>query len=264
MFVRIVLIFLCLIVLFLTLRYLESRALYFPYKTLETDPSTLGMRFEDIFFETADRRKLNGWFLPAFGSTETILFCHGNAGNISHRIDKLRFFSELGLNIFIFDYRGYGKSTGHPSEQGLYHDVNAAYQYLLGRGIASDHIIGYGESLGGAVIIDLALRQPVKAIISESTFTNIRDMVAAHYPIIPPQILVSRYDSKQKIASIKIPKLIIHSRNDEIVPFRLGQRLFESAASPKEFLEIAGDHNSGFFQSESLLHERVAGFLKTV
>ncbi|HOW59680.1 MAG TPA: alpha/beta hydrolase [Candidatus Omnitrophota bacterium] len=261
---RLAFLFLMIGALFLALRFLEIRALYFPLKTLQEDPSSHGLLFENIFFETADHYKLNGWFIPAAGAQETILFCHGNAGNISHRIEKLVLFHQLELNVFIFDYRSYGKSQGRPSEQGLYRDVDAAYRYLISRGILPEHIIGYGESLGGAVITDLALRAPMKVLILESTFTDIRGMIAAHYPFIPHQIVRSKYDSKQKIVSIKIPKLIMHSPDDEIVPFALGKDLYESAGSPKEFLEIKGGHNDGFYQSEQLIKERLAVFLKSL
>jgi fermentation-respiration switch protein FrsA (DUF1100 family) len=177
-------------------------------------------------------------------------------------MEKISFFHDLGLNVFIFDYRGYGQSKGSPSEQGLYRDADAAYHYLIARGIPSERIIGYGESLGGAVIIDLASRQPMKALIVESAFTSVMEMAAVHYPFIPQCILSSRFDSKEKIARVGIPKLIIHSEDDEIVPFWLGESLFEAAEPPKAFLKISGSHNDGFLVSEALLKQKIPEFLK--
>lgn len=242
-------------------RLLEPRLLYFPSKEMSALPSQHGLDFEDVFFRTADRQKLRGWFIPAGESHKTILFCHGNAGNISHRIDKLIFFHRLGYNVFIFDYRGYGKSEGRPSERGLYRDAEAAHDYLKARGIPAEQIVGYGESIGGAVVVELASRRPLGAMILESTFTNIGDMVKTHYLLIPSWVLSSRFDSKRKIASITIPKLMIQSDTDEIVPGRLGAALFESAAPPKEFLEIHGSHNEGFFESEKLIEAKIRDFL---
>src|SRR3989338_8252569 len=137
-------------------RYIERKTIFFPSREIEYTPKELGLEFEEVFFKTKDNLELWGWFLPAQDTQYNLLFCHGNAGNISHRIEKLRFFHDLGLNIFIFDYRGYGKSKGQPSEKGLYRDAKAAYDYLLSMNIKPDQIIGYGESLGGTVIIDLA------------------------------------------------------------------------------------------------------------
>ncbi|MDP3732105.1 MAG: alpha/beta hydrolase, partial [Candidatus Omnitrophota bacterium] len=214
------------------------------------------------FLETPDKIELNGWFVPTKDATYTIFFCHGNAGNISHRMEKLKFFQELGANIFIFDYRGYGRSKGVPSEKGLYNDVQGAYNYLLSRKILPEQIIGYGESIGGAVIIDLASRNRLAALIIDSAFSNFKDMVKTVYPFLPYWVLASRWDSLSKIRAITVPKLIIHSINDEIVPYKLGRKLFESAPEAKEFLKIRGGHNSSFFESEQILREKIADFLK--
>lgn len=259
--------------LFFLLRWLEPSLIFFPSKEMIASPKGFNLDFEDVFFKTADDQKLHGWFVPAGrdGSPErepslagdkTILFCHGNAGNISHRIDKLIFFHRLGYNVFIFDYRGYGKSEGRPSEQGLYLDVQAAYHYLKARGIPVQQIVGYGESIGGAVLIDLAAKRPMQAMILDSTFTNIKDMARIYYPWIPTWFLSMKFDSKQKIASITIPKLMIQSDADEIVPARLGADLFEAAAMPKESLRIHGSHNEGFFESEDLIEKKILDFLK--
>ena len=244
------------------LRYIERRTIFYPTKDVELSPSYVGLNYEDIFFESPDSIELNGWFLSAPMSRFTVLLCHGNAGNISHRIEKLKFFHELGCNVFIFDYRGYGKSKGSPSENGLYSDAQGAYYYLLSRKINPEQIIGYGESIGGAVIIDLAAKQKLAALIIDSSLTNAKDMVKVAYPFLPYWIFVSRWDSTSKVKPITIPKLFIHSMNDEIVPYKLGRKLFEAASEPKEFLQIHGGHNSCFFESDEILKEKISSFLK--
>jgi fermentation-respiration switch protein FrsA (DUF1100 family) len=259
--IRIFLVLFCAGCVVLLFRLFEVRSIFFPSQEIIDVPSRAGLHFEDVFFDTADRKKLNGWFVPAGEKSETILFCHGNAGNISYRIDKLIFFNRMGYSVFIFDYRGYGKSGGWPSEEGLYRDAEAAYDYLRSRGIPAERIVGYGESIGGAVIAQLAFERPMKALIFENTFSSIGDMVRTHFPVIPPWLLASRFDTQKKMASIKIPKLIMQSKNDEIVPFRMGRELYEAAADPKDFLEIRGDHNNGFFESEDLIESKLRAFL---
>ncbi|OGX43250.1 MAG: hypothetical protein A3G37_01090 [Omnitrophica WOR_2 bacterium RIFCSPLOWO2_12_FULL_46_30] len=243
-------------------RYIERHSVFYPAKEIEYSPKELGLDFEEVFFKTSDNIELNGWFVPAADASYCVLFCHGNAGNISHRVEKLKFFNELGVNVFIFDYRGYGKSKGRPNELGVYLDVKGAYDYLLSRKILPEQIIGYGESIGTAVIIDLAEEYKLSGLIIDSAMSSAKDMVKTIYPFLPYWVFSSRFDSENKIKSIGIPKLIIHSINDEIVPFRLGRKLYDNALEPKEFLQIHGGHNSCFFESENILKAKVADFLK--
>jgi len=244
------------------LRYIEKHSLFYPEKEVKFFPSDAGLSFKDVYFESRDGHKLNGWFIPRENARYTVFFAHGNAGNISHRLEKLRFFGQFGCNVFIFDYRGYGKSEGNPSEKGLYADIRAAYDYLISQGITADKIIGYGESLGGAVIIDLASKNTMRALIIDSSFSSVKDMIKSIYPFLPHWIFASRFDSISKIKSTAIPKLIIHSVNDEIVPYRMGKKLYDEARSPKEFLEIRGAHNSNFFESEDILSQKIGDFIK--
>ncbi|MFH1868452.1 MAG: alpha/beta hydrolase [Candidatus Omnitrophota bacterium] len=249
--------------LFLYIRYFEKRSIYFPTRPIETTPKHIGLYFEDINFKAADGLKLNGWFVPAKNAKATILFCHGNGGNISHRLEKISMFYKMGLNTFIFDYRGYGKSEGSSSEKGLYRDTEDAYNYLKECGkVDTENIILYGESLGGAVTIDLAAKQRVKAIITEDTFTSVKDMVKVIYPLFPAFILQTKFDSVSKIRDIKCPKLIMHSVDDEIVPFALGEKLFKAAAEPKKFIKLRGGHNTAFFDSEELYTYSIRSFIK--
>ena len=197
--------------------------------------------YEEIYFVTSDGKRLNGWFIPNKEATFTIIFCHGNAGNISHRIDKISILYNLGVNIFIFDYRGYGKSQGKPSESGFYKDAKSAYKYLVEeRKISAEDIILYGESIGSCVAINLAGEVKVRALITEEAFTSIKDMAKIAYPFLPHFIFSSRFNSIPKLRDIDCQKLIIHSLDDEIVPFYLGEKLFNKASPPKKFLNIRG------------------------
>jgi len=254
-----------LVSLLIYFRYIEKRSLYFPMRGIETTPAVIGLSFEEISFKTSDEIILNGWFIPDKEAKDTVLFFHGNGGNISHRLEKIAILHNLGLNVFIFDYRGYGKSQGSPSEKGLYRDGEAAYGYLIKQcGIPPNNIILYGESLGGAVAIDLAKDNKVKALITEDLFSSIKEMVKIIYPFFPHFILQSRFDSISKIKDIEVPKLIIHSVDDEIIPFCLGEKLFQQAAPPKEFLKIRGGHNTAFIDSEEVYKSGIRSFLQSI
>lgn len=232
-------------------------------KEMGETPAAINAAYEDIYFKTEDGLALNGWFLPKDGARLTLLFCHGNAGNISHRLPKLGMLQRLGLNIFIFDYRGYGRSEGSPSEQGLYRDVRAAYKYLISvRGISKENAILYGESLGGAVAIDLATGEIVKAVITEETFSSVSDVAKTIYPFLPKLVFSSRFNSVQKIKGIRAPKLIIHSQDDEIIPFALARKLFDAASQPKEFAIIRGSHNTAYVDSQEEYLAKLKGFLE--
>jgi hypothetical protein len=196
----------------------------------------------------------------------TLLFFHGNAGNISHRLDSIRIFADLGLDVFIFDYRGYGLSEGSPSEPGTYRDATAAWRWLTGeRGLAPGQILLFGRSLGAAVALELATRVEPAGVILESAFTSVPDLGAAIYPWLPVRLLSRyRYDNLGRIASVRAPLLVVHSRGDEIVPFRQGQALFAAASEPKRFLELQGGHNDGFLASGVGYRRGLAEFLAGV
>ena len=247
-------------------RWMERSSIYYPRREVEATPDEIDLRFEDVYFTSSDGVKLNGWFIPAENPRGTVLVCHGNAGNIGHRLDKIRIFNELGLNVFIFDYRGYGRSAGSPSEKGTYLDARAAYDHLMSRDdIDKEKIVVYGKSLGGAIAIDLATRVPVRAVISNSAFTSTVDMAKGMYPFLPVKYFVSmKYDTISKVGRLKAPKLIIHSGEDEIVPFRHGERLFEAAAEPKEFYRMRGEHNDSIYVYEEEFKRNIHLFLESV
>ncbi len=254
------------IILFITgIRYIERRGMYFPMKDIAITPDAVGLPYEEVYFETSDKKRLSGWFIPNGRARFTVIFSHGNAGNISHRIDKILLLHRLGVNIFIFDYRGYGKSEGRPSEEGLYKDASAAYDYLTDeRKISKEDIILYGESIGGAVAIDLAQKRYARALITEETLTSVRAIAKTIYPFIPHFLFSNRFDSISKIKGLSCSKLIIHSVDDEIVPFRLGERLFNAAGEPKRFLRIRGTHNEAFLDSKVQFAEGIKAFLDSL
>jgi len=251
--------------LVLYIKHIESSAVFFPDKKIEFFPSQVNLAFEDVFFQTADGVKLNGWFIAKPNATYTILLFHGNAGNIGHRLDKLLALRQTGVNIFIIDYRGFGKSEGRISEKGLYLDARAAYDYLVeARQIPAAEIILYGESLGSAAAIDLAAKIKVKAIIVEGAFSKGRDMARRMYPFIPDFLFSDSYNSLKKIERIDVPKLFIHGRDDEIVPFELARKLYSLSQEPKEFVEISGGHNSAFMDSQEKYISAIASFIKNL
>jgi fermentation-respiration switch protein FrsA (DUF1100 family) len=257
-----VLIFLSFI--FFYVRYFERKGIYFPTREIIFSPADVNLKYEDIFFETEDNLKLNGWFVQAENPRGTLLFCHGNAGNISHRVEIIKIFNQLDLDVFIFDYRGYGRNQGVPSEQGLYRDARAAFQYLLSRrDVDRQTIVIYGKSIGANVAVDLASKVKAALLISESGFTSADDMGKRLFPYLPVKwIITVKFDAVSAIKNIAIPKLIIHSRDDEIIPFWMGERLFKSAAPPKEFYEMRGTHNDAMFTAGEEYSLRLDSFLK--
>lgn len=250
----------------LFLRWFEWRSVFIPYRQVENTPADFRLPFEDVTFTTADGVKLNGWYVPQANARLTLLFCHGNAGNISHRYEKLLILHDLGVNVFIFDYRGYGRSEGWPSEQGTYNDVLAAYEWLRReKSVAPEKLVVQGESLGCAIAIELARQRPIRGLVLESGFASIPEMARAVYPWLPLHRLCwIRYDSLSKIGSVKAPLLSLHSRQDEIVPFSHAERLFAAAPGPKKLVELRGDHNSGFATSERIYRAALIEFFRSL
>ncbi|MCU7930139.1 MAG: alpha/beta hydrolase [Candidatus Thiodiazotropha sp. (ex Codakia rugifera)] len=222
-----------------------------PSRDVNVSPQQIGLGYESITLHTDDKVKLDGWFIPLENPRATLLFFHGNAGNISHRLESLKLFHELGLAVLIIDYRGYGRSEGTPSEQGIYRDAESAWRYLtVTRNIPESDIILFGRSFGGAVAAYLAAKHPSMGIVLESTFTSVPDMAAELYPWLPARWLVRyHYNTRERLADVNSRVMIIHSRHDEIIPFVHGKVLFDTANEPKEFLEMSGGHNEGFMQS---------------
>lgn len=245
----------------------QDRLLYLPEvpsRALTASPRMVGLNHEEVYFRAADGIRLHGWYLPSDPQRAVVLFCHGNAGNISHRLDLLRIFSDLGLSVFIFDYRGYGRSEGRPSEQGTYRDGEAAWRYLTEeQGITEKDIVVFGHSLGAAIGAHVAAQYRPAALVMQSAFTSVPELAAGLYPLLPARWLSRfRYDNRHLLGNVDSPVLVIHSREDEIIPYAHGERLFAVAGEPKQFLELRGGHNDGIFVSGALYTNGLRDFLE--
>lgn len=262
----------------------EDSFIYFPAKypagawgrrEPQTREGQIVARVEDVQLTAADGVRLHGWFctpqvgrngaLESVETNRTLLFLHGNAGNISHRYEIVNDLVKLPVNILIIDYRGYGKSEGRPSEQGLYTDARAAWDYLTtARGVPASRILIFGESLGGAVAIDLASKVSACGLVAQSSFTSIADMAAELLPFFPRFMLRTKMDSLSKIARVSCPKLFIHSQADEIIPYKLGRRLFDAAPAPKQFYEVKNaPHNLTFDLGGAAYYEALRNFINS-
>lgn len=250
------------------LMYLFQARLVFlpnlPGISSDATPPDIGLDYDDVRFEAADGVRLHGWFIPVGGDNPVLLFMHGNAGNISHRLDSIALFHDLGLSVFIFDYRGYGRSAGRPSEDGAYLDAEAAWRYLTReRGVAADRIVLFGRSLGAAVASHLATMTAPAALVVESAFTSVPDIAAEHYRFLPVRTLARiRFDTRAYLQAVSRPVLVIHSADDEIIPFHHGQALYEAVRGPKAFIELRGGHNDGFFVSRGLYMQGLQQFIQ--
>lgn len=236
--------------LLLLVFFSQDSLLYIPNgRSIQMTPADAGMTYEQVELKTSDHVSIHGWFIPAKPSRGVILFCHGNAGNISHRLDTLILFKKLGFSTFIFDYRGYGQSGGKPSEEGTYRDVMAAYLYLIKeRAVNPDRIVLFGRSIGAAIAAYLATQNKCAALIVESGFTSVPELAQQLYPFLPAKLISKfSYDTKAFLKKTTCPVLVAHSGDDEIIPFSHGRQLFESAGKPKHFLEMRGGHNDGFY-----------------
>lgn len=260
------LIFIIVAVWVLTSLYLyvfQTKYVYFPFREIVLTPRDAGLAFEEVRLTTSDDIIIHGWFVPHDQPRATLLFLHGNGGNISHRIEKLIMYHRLGLAVLIIDYRGYGRSQGSPGETGTYRDAEAAWRYLTEtRKLPADRIILYGESLGAAIATKLATQHRAGALVLDSAFTSIMDMGRHYYPWLPVRWLTRiKYPTLDLIRNNHAPVLVVHSPEDDIVPYVQGKKLFAAANEPKFFLEIAGDHNNGFMESNHRYLDGIDQFL---
>lgn len=243
----------------ITMVIFEDAMIFFPdqdpsgFWDVEAVSNGTGTAIEECFFPTSDGERLNGWWCrpetPDASTSATtemvLLWFHGNAGNLSQRAGLMLDLAAIPAQVFIIDYRGYGRSTGRPNEKGLYRDARAAWRYLTeDRRIGADRIVILGKSLGGAAAVDLATEVEPAGLIVESSFTSIPEMAAHHYPFIPRWMVRTKMDTLAKIGRVGCPILVIHSPADEVVPYAHGERLFQAAEGDKRFLEVPGaGHN---------------------
>ncbi|MEP6995292.1 MAG: alpha/beta hydrolase, partial [Acidobacteriota bacterium] len=226
---------------------MEGRFLYFPTRELAATPQALGLRAEELSVLTEDGVRLHGWWIQGVRG-RAVLFFHGNAGNAGDRLDRARILNErFGLDVFLVDYRGYGRSEGHPSEEGLYRDSRAVHEIALDRGFRPGQIVVFGESLGSAVAIQLAIDRPCAGVILETPFLSIAAMARKYYPFVPTILIRTRFDNEGKIGAVAPPKLFLIAERDEVVPADQGRRLFERAKDPKTLFVIPGSgHNDTY------------------
>lgn len=246
--------------------YQQPKMAFFPVSELEASPSQWRFDYEEVNFKTADGVALHGWYIPHIGAKQVVLFFHGNAGNISHRRETLALFHRLRLNVLMVDYRGYGKSEGVTTEAGLYLDAAAAWSYLIDKkNFDAQQIVIFGRSIGGVVATDLAATVPARALILESTFNSSQDFAHATFPVLS-RLVYLRFDfnSEDKIPKVNSPVLVLHSPDDEIIPFELGLRLFDAANEPKTFVRMRGGHNNGVYASQPDYEQSLGSWLKAL
>ena len=245
----------------------QARYVYFPdlpSRQVEATPADIGLAFQALTLSTADGEALAGWFIPASAARGTLLYLHGNGGNIGHRLDQIEVFHRLGLNILIIDYRGYGASSGKPSEEGTYQDALAAWNYLTQeKRLAPERVVVSGEPLGGWVAAWPAPRQPPAGLVIYASFTSVPEMAQALYPMFPASRLARyRYDTRAALRGVNCPVLILHSPEDEIIPFSHGQALLAAAREPKRLVELRGGHNDALELSREVYTREIGAFLQ--
>lgn len=237
----------------------QSRQVYFPDRVVSATPAAVGLKYEALRVATGDGETLGAWYVPALrvnSNGYTVLYCHGNAGDIGDRVGHVRELHRAGFDVMVFDYRGYGESTGLPSEKGTYADAKACWEHVVtGKGVSPERVVVYGHSLGGAVAANLAAGASPRLLVVEGAFTSAGDMAAGMFPWLPSRLLCRfKYDTREAVSRVNCPVIVAHSRDDEMIPFAMGRRLFESARGPKCFVELSGGHNtSGIGYSEAYL-----------
>lgn len=256
------------VLLLVMLRWFEHSQVYHPSRELAAAPGDFGRAFENVRFKTADGIELHGWCFPAETNSPrahiAFLICHGNAGNLSHRLGLCAALLKTGAGVFVFDYRGYGQSHGRPGEQGTYRDAQAAHAWLRQKGFRGEDILAFGESLGGGVVSELALRETLGGIVLQSTFTSIPDIGAELFPWLPVRWINSiKYDTHKKLPRIKVPVLVMHSRDDDLARYSHAEKNFAAANEPKTFCELSGGHNEPVWEQKEF-GEAIEQLLRTV
>lgn len=248
------------------LTLLQHKLLYHPTRAHESVPSEWGLVHREVAFASADGTRLHGWWFPKAGARWTVLFCHGNAGNISHRLSIAQMYAQAGLQVFMFDYRGYGLSEGTPSEQGTYEDAVAAWAWLTTEGgVAPERVVIHGKSLGGPNAAYAASQAEPAGLILDSTFSRFVDVASHHAPWLPVRWIARfEYDTVRHLGGVRAPLMVVHSPRDQVVPYRLGERCFAAGAEPKRFVRLGGGHNDNLHVSRAAYVEALGAFLASL
>ena len=241
------------------LYFTQHKMVFLPGKNLAMTPDEIGLQYEDLYIQSGNKEKINAWYFPCRDSIEipdkkVVLFCHGNAGNISHRLETVEYILSLGANIMLFDYRGFGKSEGSPGEEEVYQDALVCYNWLINeKEFSPEQIIVFGRSLGGAVAVDLASKVTCGGVIVESSFTSAKAMAKEMFSIFPINLILTyKLNSIDKIGHIKYPVLVTHSTDDDIIPYKMGEELFNAAEEPKKFVKLSGRHDERDYYLDSI------------
>lgn len=245
--------------------FFQDKFVYVPDKQLTVNPGNASLKYDDVELTAKDGTLLHAWYVNAENPKGVILFCHGNAGNLSDRVDTVKIFHELEMDVMIFDYRGYGKSEGSPSEKGTYQDAEAAWDYLVQKKeIPPDKIIIVGRSMGGAIAAKLASEKESAGTVIESAFISIPEIAHDLYPFLPLISVFSkiRYPTNDYIKKINTPIMLVHSVDDEIVNIRHGEKNFKDANNPKKFIKLSGSHNDCYFNCESVYRKAYKDFIQ--
>jgi fermentation-respiration switch protein FrsA (DUF1100 family) len=251
------------------LYFFQEKVVFIPSRNMVMSPEDVNLAYEDVYIEVAPGEKINAWFIPTAdssvcpGRVRTVLFCHGNAGNISRRVYTAQFLTGLGVNVLLYDYRGYGLSDGSPSEDNVYADTRAVYDWLRQvKGVAPSELFLFGRSLGGAVAVELARHVECAGLIVESSFTSSAELGQRMFPIMPVKLLTRfKFDSISKIGRLDCPILIAHSPVDELIPYEMGRKLYETATSDKRFIDLVGSHNERLSLENDLYINGLRDFL---
>jgi len=244
--------------------YIQPYLVYRPRTNIDVECGEYTIEHERIKYRTRDGILIDAWYVPVEDAVGVVLFCHGNAGNISQRIDSFKLFAKLKLSSFIFDYRGYGYSEGYPTEEGTYLDAEGAWDYMVNElKIPPEKILVFGRSLGGGIATYIAMNHNPRALIIESSFMSAKVMAGQIFPFAPRSLLLRfKYNSIDRMKDIHCPTLIIHSQEDAVIPYSHGVALFNAANPPKKFLRINGAHLNGFWRSRGIYDEGIREFFK--
>ena len=247
--------------------FLQKNLIHNPYPKLIGTPADRGLMYEDVLLTVQNgEAELHGWFIPNEQARFTILYFCGNAGNMSYHLDTLSILHSIGLSIFIYDFRGFGRSKGRLTERAMYDDAQSALEYLVQtRSIPSSQIVVFGRSLGSAMASWIASKHQLAATIMESSFSSMADMAKIVYPWLPVDLMLRwRYDNFSRIGDIKSPLLLVHSSEDDLVPYAHSEKLYEAATEPKQLLTITGDHIEGFSDSGDIYINGLSAFLDSL